>query len=426
MQKDEIVFDIIKRERERQKKGIELIASENFVSDEVMQAMGSCLTNKYAEGYPGHRYYGGCQVVDEVESLAIDRVKKLFDAEYANVQPHSGAQANMAVFMSVLKPGDKFLGLNLSHGGHLSHGSPVNFSGLVFHALEYNVKEDTGLVDYDQMEEVALRERPKLIIGGASAYSHEWNYARMRKIADEIGAIFMVDMAHPAGLIAAGLLDNPLKYAHIVTSTTHKTLRGPRGGIILIGKDFDNPFGKVTKKGEIRKMSSLIDSAVFPGVQGGPLEHIIAAKAVAFGEALQPEYKEYQKQVVKNAKAMAAALIDKGYKIVSGGTENHCILVDLRTKFPELTGKVAEKVLVEADITANKNMVPFDSRSPFLTSGVRLGTPAITTRGAKESLMGEIVEMIDTVLSNADNAAVIESVRKKVNGIMGDYPMFAY
>lgn len=426
MQKDEIVFDIIKREHERQKKGIELIASENFVSDEVMQAMGSCLTNKYAEGYPGHRYYGGCQVVDEVESLAIDRVKKLFDAEYANVQPHSGAQANMAVFMSVLKPGDKFLGLNLSHGGHLSHGSPVNFSGLVFHALEYNVKEDTGLVDYDQMEEVALRERPKLIIGGASAYSHEWNYARMRKIADEIGAIFMVDMAHPAGLIAAGLLDNPLKYAHIVTSTTHKTLRGPRGGIILIGKDFDNPFGKVTKKGEIRKMSSLIDSAVFPGVQGGPLEHIIAAKAVAFGEALQPEYKEYQKQVVKNAKAMAAALIDKGYKIVSGGTENHCILVDLRTKFPELTGKVAEKVLVEADITANKNMVPFDSRSPFLTSGVRLGTPAITTRGAKESLMGEIVEMIDTVLSNADNAAVIESVRKKVNGIMGDYPMFAY
>lgn len=426
MQKDEIVFDIIKREHERQKKGIELIASENFVSDEVMQAMGSCLTNKYAEGYPGHRYYGGCQVVDEVENLAIERVKKLFDAEYANVQPHSGAQANMAVFMSVLKPGDKFLGLNLSHGGHLSHGSPVNFSGLVFHALEYNVKEDTGLVDYDQMEEVALRERPKLIIGGASAYSHEWDYARMRKIADEIGAIFMVDMAHPAGLIAAGLLDNPLKYAHIVTSTTHKTLRGPRGGIILIGKDFDNPFGKVTKKGEIRKMSSLIDSAVFPGVQGGPLEHIIAAKAVAFGEALQPEYKEYQKQVVKNAKAMAAALIDKGYKIVSGGTDNHCILVDLRTKFPELTGKVAEKVLVEADITANKNMVPFDSRSPFLTSGVRLGTPAITTRGAKESLMGEIVEMIDTILSNADNAAVIESVRKKVNGIMGDYPMFAY
>ena len=426
MQNDNQIFDIIEREHQRQKKGIELIASENFVSDQVMRAMGSCLTNKYAEGYPAHRYYGGCEVVDEAENLAIDRLKRLFGAKYANVQPHSGAQANMAVFMSVLKPGDTFMGLNLSHGGHLSHGSPVNFSGLVFNAVEYNVTADTNLIDYDQMEEVALRERPKLIIGGASAYSHEWDYARMRKIADEIGAIFMVDMAHPAGLIAAGLLDNPLKYAHIVTSTTHKTLRGPRGGIILIGKDFDNPFGKVTKKGEIRKMSSLIDSAVFPGVQGGPLEHIIAAKAVAFGEALQPEYKEYQKQVVKNAKAMAAALIDKGYKIVSGGTDNHCILVDLRTKFPELTGKVAEKVLVEADITANKNMVPFDSRSPFLTSGVRLGTPAITTRGAKESLMGEIVEMIDTVLSNADNAAVIESVRKKVNGIMGDYPMFAY
>ena len=388
--------------------------------------MGSCLTNKYAEGYPGHRYYGGCQVVDEAETVAIERIKALFGAEYANVQPHSGAQANMAVFMSVLNPGDKFLGLNLSHGGHLSHGSPVNFSGLVFHELEYNVKEDTGLVDYDQMEEVALRERPKLIIGGASAYSREWDYARIRKIADEIGAIFMVDMAHPAGLIAAGLLDNPLKYAHIVTSTTHKTLRGPRGGIILLGKDFDNPFGKVTKKGEIRKMSSLIDSAVFPGVQGGPLEHVIAAKAVAFGEALQPEYKQYQQQVVKNARVMAQALVDKGYKIVSGGTDNHCILVDLRTKFPELTGKVAEKALVEADITANKNMVPFDSRSPFQTSGIRLGTPAITTRGAKESLMGEIVEMIDTVLSNPENPAVIAAVREKVNKTMSDYPMFAY
>lgn len=426
MQRDNTIFEIINREHERQKKGIELIASENFVSDQVMQAMGSCLTNKYAEGYPGHRYYGGCQVVDEAETVAIERIKALFGAEYANVQPHSGAQANMAVFMSVLNPGDKFLGLNLSHGGHLSHGSPVNFSGLVFHALEYNVKEDTGLVDYDQMEEVALRERPKLIIGGASAYSREWDYARMRKIADEIGAIFMVDMAHPAGLIAAGLLDNPLKYAHIVTSTTHKTLRGPRGGIILLGKDFDNPFGKVTKKGEIRKMSSLIDSAVFPGVQGGPLEHVIAAKAVAFGEALQPEYKQYQQQVVKNARAMAQALVDKGYKIVSGGTDNHCILLDLRTKFPELTGKVAEKALVEADITANKNMVPFDSRSPFQTSGIRLGTPAITTRGAKESLMGEIVEMIDTVLSNPENPAVIAAVREKVNKTMSDYPMFAY
>ena len=426
MQKDTAIFDIINREHQRQKKGIELIASENFVSDQVMQAMGSCLTNKYAEGYPGHRYYGGCQVVDEAEQLAIDRLKQIFNAEYANVQPHSGAQANMAVFMSVLQPGDKFLGLNLAHGGHLSHGSPVNFSGLMFQALEYNVKEDTGLVDYDQMEEVALRERPKLIVGGASAYSREWDYARMRKIADEIGAILMVDMAHPAGLIAAGVLDNPLKYAHIVTSTTHKTLRGPRGGIILLGQDFDNPWGKTTPKGVVKKMSQLLDSAVFPGVQGGPLEHVIAAKAVAFGEALQPSYKEYQSQVKKNAAVMAQALVDKGYKIISGGTDNHCMLVDLRTKFPELTGKVAEKVLVDADITANKNMVPFDSRSPFQTSGIRLGTAAITTRGAKEELMGEIVEMIDTVLSNPENDKVIAAVREKVNSIMVDYPMFAY
>lgn len=426
MEKDKIIFDIIEREHLRQKKGIELIASENFVSDEVMKAMGSCLTNKYAEGYPGHRYYGGCQVVDEAELVAIDRIKQLFGAEYANVQPHSGAQANMAVFMAVLNPGDKFLGLNLSHGGHLSHGSPVNFSGLNYKALEYNVREEDGCVDYDQMEEVARREKPRLIIGGASAYTREWDYARMRKLADEIGAIFMVDMAHPAGLIAAGLLDNPVKYAHIVTSTTHKTLRGPRGGIILLGKDFDNPFGKTTKKGEIRKMSSLIDSAVFPGVQGGPLEHIIAAKAVAFGEALKPEFKEYQKQVKKNAAVMAQALLDKGYKIISGGTDNHCILVDLRTKFPDLTGKVAEKVLVDADITANKNMVPFDSRSPFQTSGIRLGTPAITTRGAKEDLMGDIVEMIDTVLSNPEDEKVIAAVRAKVNSTMNEYPMFAY
>ncbi|MBD5213768.1 MAG: serine hydroxymethyltransferase, partial [Bacteroidales bacterium] len=352
MTHDNLVFDIINREHLRQKKGIELIASENFVSDQVMAAMGSCLTNKYAEGYPGHRYYGGCQVVDEMEQLAIDRLKQIYGAEYANVQPHSGAQANMAVFMTVLNPGDKFLGLNLAHGGHLSHGSPVNFSGLMYKALEYNVKEDTGLIDYDQMEEVARRERPKLIVGGASAYSREWDYARMRRLADEIGAILMIDMAHPAGLIAAGLLDNPLRHAHIVTSTTHKTLRGPRGGIILLGQDFENPWGKTTKKGEIRKMSSLIDSAVFPGTQGGPLEHVIAAKAVAFGEALQPEYVEYQKQVKKNAATMAAALTDKGYKIISGGTDNHCMLVDLRTKFPELTGKVAEKVLVDADITA--------------------------------------------------------------------------
>ena len=365
-------------------------------------------------------------MVDQVEQVAIDRVKQLFGAEYANVQPHSGAQANMAVFMTVLKPGDKFLGLNLSHGGHLSHGSPVNFSGLMFQALEYNVSAETGLVDYEQMEEVARRERPRLIIGGASAYSREWDYARMRKLADEIGAIFMVDMAHPAGLIAAGLLENPIKHAHIVTSTTHKTLRGPRGGIILMGKDFPNPFGKTNNKGEVRMMSSLIDSAVFPGVQGGPLEHVIAAKAVAFGEALKPEYKEYQKQVQKNARAMAEALMNKGYKIVSGGTDNHCILVDLRTKFPELTGKVAEKALVDADITANKNMVPFDSRSPFQTSGIRFGTPAITTRGVKEAEMAKIVDLIDEVLSAPENTDVIASVRARVNEMMEAYPMFAY
>ncbi len=426
MQTDNQIFQLIDREYQRQKKGIELIASENFVSEEVMRAMGSCLTNKYAEGYPGHRYYGGCQVVDEVEQLAIDRVKELFGAAYANVQPHSGAQANMAVFMACMKPGDKFLVLNLAHGGHLSHGSPVNFSGLVFHALEYNVDAETGLVDYDQMEEVARRERPKLIIGGASAYSREWDYARMRRLADEIGAIFMVDMAHPAGMIAAGLLDNPVKYAHIVTSTTHKTLRGPRGGIILMGEDFENPWGKTTPKGVVRMMSSLLDSAVFPGVQGGPLEHVIAGKAVAFGEALQPQYREYQQQVKKNAAVMAQALMDKGYKIVSNGTDNHCILVDLRTKFPDLTGKVAERVLVEADITANKNMVPFDSRSPFQTSGIRLGTPAITTRGAKEDLMGEIVEMIDMVLANPESPETIAAVREKVNRTMEAYPMFAY
>ncbi len=388
--------------------------------------MGSCLTNKYAEGYPGHHYYSGCEVVDEAETLAIERLKQLFGAEWANVQPHSGAQANMAVFMACLKPGDKFLGLNLSHGGHLSHGSPVNFSGLMFQALEYNVDAETGRVDYEQMEEVARRERPRLIVGGASAYSREWDYARMRRLADEIGAIFMVDMAHPAGLIAAGILDNPVKYAHIVTSTTHKTLRGPRGGVIMMGKDFENPWGKTTPKGAVRMMSSLLDSAVFPGVQGGPLEHVIAAKAVAFGEALQPEFKEYQMQVKKNASALASALVSMGYNIVSGGTDNHCILVDLRSKFPDLTGKVAEKALVEADITANKNMVPFDSRSPFQTSGIRLGTPAITTRGAKEPLMGEIAEMIDTVLRTPADADTIAAVRAKVNAVMADYPMFAY
>lgn len=426
MQRDNVIFDIINREHQRQQKGIELIASENFVSPQVMEAMGSCLTNKYAEGYPGHRYYGGCQVVDEAETLAQNRLKQLFGAEYANVQPHSGAQANMAVFMACLKPGDTFMGMNLDHGGHLSHGSPVNFSGLVFNAVGYNVNKDTGRVDYDQMEQMAMEHKPRLIIGGGSAYSREWDYARMRAIADKIGAIFMVDMAHPAGLIAAGLLDNPLKYAHIVTTTTHKTLRGPRGGVIMLGKDFENPWGKTTKKGEVRMMSSLIDSAVFPGVQGGPLEHVIAAKAVAFGEALQPEYKVYQQQVKDNAAAMAQALIDMGYNVVSGGTDNHCILLDLRSKFPDLTGKVAERVLVDADITANKNMVPYDSRSPFQTSGIRLGTPAITTRGLKPEEMGGIVELIDTVLSNPESEANIKAVREKVNTMMAERPMFAW
>jgi glycine hydroxymethyltransferase len=426
MKKDQVIFDIIEREHQRQLKGIELIASENFVSDQVMQAMGTWLTNKYAEGYPGHRYYGGCEIVDESERIAISRLKQLFGAEYVNVQPHSGAQANAAVLLAVLQPGDKFLGLNLSHGGHLSHGSLINSSGIYYVPLAYNVKEETGRVDYDQMEEIALREHPKLIIGGASAYSRDWDYARMRSIADKIGALLMIDMAHPAGLIAAGLLDNPLKYAHIVTSTTHKTLRGPRGGVILIGKDFENPWGKKTTKGEIRKMSSLLDSAVFPGIQGGPLEHVIAAKAVAFGEALQPEFKVYQTQVKNNAAAMAQAFMDKGYKIVSDGTDNHSMLIDFRPKFPNLTGKVAEKALVEADITVNKNMVPFDTRSPFQTSGIRVGTPAITTRGAKEPLMDKIVEMIDTVLSSPEDSLVIKAVRTNVNKIMADYPLFAY
>ncbi|MDE6263244.1 MAG: serine hydroxymethyltransferase [Muribaculaceae bacterium] len=425
MERDKEIFDIIEQENLRQHKGIELIASENFVSDQVMEAMGSCLTNKYAEGYPGHRYYGGCEVVDKAEQLAIDRVCKLFGAEYANVQPHSGAQANMAVFMTCLKPGDKFLGLNLAHGGHLSHGSPVNFSGLMYKALEYNVREENGLIDYDQMEEVARRERPKLIVGGASAYSREWDYARMRRLADEIGAILMIDMAHPAGLIAAGELENPVKHAHIVTSTTHKTLRGPRGGLILMGKDFPNPWGITTPKGEVKMMSAMLNSAVFPGAQGGPLEHVIAAKAVAFGEALTPEFKQWAKQVRINAKAMADALIKRGYKVISGGTDNHCILVDLRTKFPELTGKVAEKVLVAADITANKNMVPFDSRSPFQTSGIRLGTAAITTRGLKEDKMETIVDFIDRVLSNPEDEATIAQVRSEVNALMANYPIFA-
>lgn len=426
MKRDNEIFEIIDREHLRQRRGIELIASENFVSDEVMRAMGSCLTNKYAEGYPAKRYYGGCQEVDKAENIAIERVKKLFGAEWANVQPHSGAQANMAVFMACLQPGDTFMGMDLSHGGHLSHGSPVNFSGLMFRPISYTVDKETGRVNYEEMEAKARAEKPKLIVAGASAYSREWDYARIRKLADEIGAIFMVDMAHPAGLIAAGLLENPVKYAHVVTSTTHKTLRGPRGGIILMGKDFPNPWGKTTPKGEIKMMSALLDSAVFPGVQGGPLEHVIAAKAVAFGECLQPEWKEYAMQVKKNAAALANALVEKGYKLISDGTDNHCMLVDLRSKFPEMSGKKAERVLVEADITANKNMVPYDSRSPFLTSGLRFGTAAITTRGAKEDLMPKIADLIDRVLTNADNEDEISAVRREVNEMMNEYPMFAW
>ena len=426
MKRDEQIFDIINREHLRQQKGIELIASENFVSDQVMQAMGSCMTNKYAEGYPGHRYYGGCEVVDEAEELARTRLKKLFGAEWVNVQPHSGAQANGAVLFAVLKPGDTFMGLNLAHGGHLSHGSAVNTSGVLYNAVGYDLNPETGRVDYDKMEQMALECKPKLIIGGGSAYSREWDYARMRKIADEVGALLMIDMAHPAGLIAAGLLDNPLKYAHIVTSTTHKTLRGPRGGIILLGKDFENPWGLKTPKGEVKMMSQILDSAIFPGTQGGPLEHVIAAKAVAFGEALQPEFKEYQKQVQKNAKVLAEELVKRGFTIVSGGTDNHSMLVDLRSKYPDLTGKVAEKALVAADITANKNMVPFDSRSAFQTSGLRFGTPAITTRGAKEDLMGTIAAFIEEVLNAPEDEKVIASVRARVNDIMKDYPMFAY
>ena len=426
MKTDTAVFELIEKEHQRQLKGIELIASENFVSDEVMKAMGSWLTNKYAEGYPGKRYYGGCQVVDEVESLAIERVCKLFGAEYANVQPHSGAQANAAVFLACLKPGDTFMGLNLDHGGHLSHGSAVNTSGILYHAIGYNLNKETGRVDYDEMEKLALEHRPKMIIGGGSAYSREWDYARMREIADKVGAIFMVDMAHPAGLIAAGLLENPVKYAHIVTSTTHKTLRGPRGGIILMGKDFDNPWGLKTPKGEVKKMSQLLNSAVFPGIQGGPLEHVIAAKAVAFNEALQPEFKEWAKQVQKNAKVLADELMKRGFDIVSGGTDNHSMLVDLRSKYPDLTGKVAEKALVAADITVNKNMVPFDSRSAFQTSGIRLGTPAITTRGAKEDLMVLVAELIEKVLNAPEDENVIADVRKQVNEVMAGYPLFAY
>lgn len=426
MQKDTEIFNLIKAEHQRQLRGIELIASENFVSDEVMQAMGSWLTNKYAEGYPGKRYYGGCGIVDQTETLAIERAKKLFDAEFVNVQPHSGAQANAAVFLAVLKPGDTFMGLNLDHGGHLSHGSKVNTSGILYNPIGYNLNKETQRVDYDEMEALALEHKPKLIVGGGSAYSREWDYARMREIADKVGAILMVDMAHPAGLIAAGLLDNPIKYAHIVTTTTHKTLRGPRGGMILMGKDFENPWGLKTPKGVTKMMSQIINSAVFPGTQGGPLEHVIAAKAVAFGEALQPSFKEYAIQVKKNAACLAEELMKRGFTIVSGGTDNHSMLVDLRSKYPELTGKVAENALVAADITVNKNMVPFDTRSAFQTSGIRLGTPAITTRGAKEDLMVEIAEMIEIVLNDPENEEVIAKVRNRVNETMKKYPLFAW
>ncbi len=426
MERDQKIFDLIQQERERQTHGIELIASENFVSEQVLEAMGSVMTNKYAEGYPGKRYYGGCEVVDQSEQLAIDRACELFDAEYANVQPHSGAQANMAVFLACLKPGDTFMGLDLSHGGHLSHGSFVNSSGILYNPIAYKVKEDTGTVDYDEMEQLAQEKKPKLIIAGASAYSRDWDYARMRDIADSIGAILMADIAHPAGLIAKGILNDPIEHCYIVTTTTHKTLRGPRGGMILMGEDFENPWGLKTPKGATKMMSTVLNSAVFPGIQGGPLEHVIAAKAVAFGEALTDSYFEYILQVKKNAEVMAKAFVDRGYKVISGGTDNHLMLIDLRSKFPDITGKVVENTLVKADITINKNMVPFDSRSPFQTSGLRVGTPAITTRGLKEEHMEPIVELIDEVIGNIENEGVLESVKKRVNAMMRDFPLFDY
>ena len=426
MKRDDQIFNLIEAEHKRQLEGMELIGSENFVSPQVMEAMGSYLTNKYAEGYPGHRYYGGCQVVDQVETLAIERVKKLFGAEYANVQPHSGAQANAAVLLAVLKAGDTFMGLNLDQGGHLSHGSKVNTSGIIYNPVGYNINKETGRVDYDDMEKKALECKPKLIIGGGSAYSRDWDYKRMREIADKVGALLMIDMAHPAGLIAAGLLNNPLEYAHIVTSTTHKTLRGPRGGIILMGKDFANPWGLTNKKGEAKMMSQILNSAVFPGTQGGPLEHVIASKAVAFEEALQPEFKEYAMQVKKNAARLAEELINRGFDIVSGGTDNHSMLVDLRSKYPDLTGKQAENALVASNITVNKNMVPYDSRSAFQTSGIRLGTPAITTRGAKEDLMVTIAGLIEKVLNSPEDEKVINEVKNDVIEIMSKYPLFAY
>lgn len=448
MKQDLQIFDLIRKEKDRQSQGLELIASENYVTAQVMEAMGSICTNKYAEGYPGKRYYGGCEVVDQIEQLAIDRLCKIYGAEYANVQPHSGAQANLAVEMAILRPGDTFMGLDLSQGGHLTHGSPVNASGILYKAVAYGLDPETGRVDYDKMERLARDCRPKLIIGGASAYSREWDYARMRAIADEVGAILWIDMAHTAGLIAAGLLDNPVKYAHIVTSTTHKTLRGPRGGVILMGKDFDDPQGRTTPKGEVKKMSQILNSSVFPGVQGGPLEHVIAAKAVAFYEAMQPEYVDYQEQVIANAQAMCARFMSKGYKVVSGGTDNHLLLIDLRTRFPEVTGRLAETELVKADITVNKNMVPFDSRSPFQTSGIRVGTPAVTSRGFVEKDMEDIVELIDTVLSSAsahvgaltakgepteqqkaelaEHKAVVEEVRRKVHMMTSGRPLNRY
>ena len=426
MKKDTKVFNLIRKEKQRQMHGIELIASENFVSDQVLKAMGSVLTNKYAEGYPGKRYYGGCQIVDQTEEIAIARACELFNATYANVQPHSGAQANMAVMLTCLQPGDTFMGLDLAHGGHLSHGSPVNSSGILYNPVAYQVSPETGLVDYDNMEKVALEKKPKLIIAGASAYSRDWDYKRMREIADKIGAILMADVSHPSGLIARGILNDPLDYCHIITTTTHKTLRGPRGGMILMRDDFENPWGLTTPKGEVKMMSALLNSAVFPGVQGGPLEHVIASKAVAFGEALSDEYFEYILQVKKNATVMAKAFTDRGYNIISGGTDNHLMLIDLRSKFPEVTGRMVENTLVQADITVNKNMVPFDSRSPFQTSGLRIGTPAITTRGLKEEHMEPIVELIDDVISNIDNTAKLTAVREKVNEMMSEFPLFAW
>jgi len=422
MQRDEQIFELIEDEKQRQINGLELIASENFVSNQVMEAAGSVLTNKYAEGYPGKRYYGGCEIVDQVEQLAIDRAKALFGAEYVNVQPHSGSQANTAVFAACLKPGDTFLGFDLSHGGHLTHGSPVNFSGRLYNPIFYGVVKETGLIDYDKMEEIALREKPKMILAGASAYSREIDYKRFREVADKIGAILFADIAHPAGLIAKGILSDPLPHCHIATTTTHKTLRGPRGGMILMGKDFDNPFGIKLKNGNLRKMSSLLDSAIFPGNQGGPLEHIIAAKAIAFGEALSDDFLHYMVQVKKNAALMAKLFVEKGYDVISGGTDNHMMLIDLRNR--DISGKDAENALGKADITVNKNMVPFDDKSPFVTSGIRIGTAAVTTRGLVEKDMGKIVDMIDEALKNHDNDEKLESIADEVNEMMSHLPLF--